>query len=322
MKNRPFRWILISIFFLHSNVHALSLLAQGKEDLVALKTHARENVNSSNAGSVPHSILAYFLDQNNCIGAKCLLSVERQVELFHALDQFDHAVTIPNKIARTKSLVAAYGNIERNVDSLLFESCGAGRRRARQVPKVGHKKATAKKKSKTVKRKKVNHLPEMEPDSFMQIIYDFLSEHKWDIGMGLLAIYSLLAKANDWPPFDKQESSEPNDSQSDSNASQSNVLPDQGSQPSSQHNVPTIKPSQEGSNLDGDDDSNPLGDEPAVITVVPTDNSDSERTEDTYDSAKDESVSNDESLPISWRDRLSRGASLLYKNVLENMNSG
>lgn len=244
MKNHMSKRILSSILAVlvalsGVSVYAVPGMVRARQELSALVTEAAEMIGDyRNTGGqampaiadVSHGQLYSFVE-DSIPAAHSQLSQEQRRDLYTIAQLFDTAFTLNDRTAREKAIAALYKRLQECISQVSGESLGGeGERLA-----AGPSKKLSKQKRKellweTVGQERTNkptapqpqavkdQAPGIEQEGDGDGVLQWVLDNKQLVITGLATVYSLLARYNDWPPFNKPEAQAANSQPAQVNA--------------------------------------------------------------------------------------------------------
>lgn len=227
MKTR--RYLFFIYIFLCSSLHAApNAIKAVRNELIMLTQHARSMVCNYQNGKPVHSLVAHYLDERNYSNTKSSLSVEQHERILTAAQLVDYTFQLSNN---PQSINSCFINFCNELMSVRQSVCNGTIAAKRKVPKKDygaiersslHKADHASSSHNPVATKEMDkafselfqgmsETDQKRLDDVMEALQnpvpsllDILLQNKGKIAMGLATVYAVLAKANDWPPYDKK----------------------------------------------------------------------------------------------------------------------
>lgn len=228
MKTRRYLF-LICIFFSSAMYAAPNVIKAVKNELTALTEYARHMVCDYQNGKPVHSLVAHYLDERNYSQMKVFLSAEQHERILTGAQLVDYTFQLSNN---PQSIHACFAHFCNELMVIRQSVCNGTVAAKRKVPKkdyaaiernslhvqtdhasVAHDPVSTKEMDEAFSdllkgmsegdQKKLEDAMEALQNPVPSLL-GVLMENKGKIAMGLVTLYAVLAKANDWPPYDKK----------------------------------------------------------------------------------------------------------------------
>jgi len=183
-------------------------------------------------GKPARSLVAHYFDEHNYVHLKPLLSVGQHERIIQLVQAFDAARGLASGVSGQPSVQQCFANLRHEFEGIkksIFNSPVTAQRKVskkdyREIELQASPKTVASK-SPIVERSSGNEtnnalaglLPTMSAEQYKEIehlmegledplpsLVNLLLDNKGKVATGLVALYALLAKANDWPPYNKK----------------------------------------------------------------------------------------------------------------------